>query len=237
MSKENYDTKLALLQAIPQEAVKTPNMPVDIFLQEAEDLYVWLQKDSKELKSVGLDWQTFVNDLPVRAGALRHAQSLWVAERYGREEARKEWDLVSPQAYELRDDLLNAFRFAYRDRQDLINRVSEISDGYGHPDMIQDLSDLETFGKKNKKELQAIKFDLTLLDIAADTSDEMADLLAKANESTEDNSEQKHIRDQAYTHLYEAVNEIRDTGKYVFRKNPERFKGYISKHKKRNRSS
>ncbi|MCX6580051.1 MAG: hypothetical protein NT166_07690 [Candidatus Aminicenantes bacterium] len=42
--------------------------------------------------------------------------------------------------------------------------------------------------------------------------------------------EVKRIRDQAYTYLKEAVDEIRRTGQYVFRRNKERYIGYISMH-------
>ncbi|MGD2086544.1 MAG: hypothetical protein PVH61_10205 [Candidatus Aminicenantes bacterium] len=41
-------------------------------------------------------------------------------------------------------------------------------------------------------------------------------------------SKAKKIRDQAYTHLKEAVDEIRLFGQYVFRQNKDRFIGYRS---------
>lgn len=236
MSKENYETKLSLLKSIPLEEVKRINMPVDSYLQEAEDLYVWAQEDKRALEAVGLNWIIYMEDLPVRAGALRHAQSLWVSERYGREEARKEWDLRSPDAYALREELLNAFRFAFREREDLLSRTQEITAGFGHADMIQDLSDLASLGNKNPQELEKIMFDMEQLTTAETTAATMADLLARANETRTDNSEEKLVRDQAYTHLYNAVAEVRETGRYVFRNKPTRRKGYISNYKKRVRA-
>ncbi|MCM5662046.1 hypothetical protein [Galbibacter mesophilus] len=235
MSKEKYENKLPILKEIPSSEVKLPNMPIDAFLQEAEDLYVWVQQDKHALGRVGLQWKKFVEDLPNRTGALRYTQSLWVSERYGRDEARREWDLLAPGAYKLRDDLLDAFRFAYRQRQDVLNRVKEIAEGNGHPDMIQDLSDLASLGMKNLQELQKIKLDMMLFNKAAATATHMADLLAKSNESTADNTEEKDMRDRAYTHAYEAVSEIRATGKYVFRDNEIRRKGYLNKYMKRYR--
>lgn len=41
MSKEQFETKQATLEAIADKDVKTPSIPVDVALQEAEDLYVW----------------------------------------------------------------------------------------------------------------------------------------------------------------------------------------------------
>ncbi|WP_378174920.1 hypothetical protein [Aquimarina sp. SS2-1] len=232
MSKENYDAKVAQLQALPQEQVERPKNPINIYLQEAEDQYVWLQEDLPELTAKGLDQATFVDDLPIRTGAARHAQSVWMKERYGREEAAKKWKEESPKAYEFRDDLLADFRFAYRKRADLLGRVKAISEGTGDADMIQDLSDISVLGKANTEELTAINFDLTQLDEAERKSNDFADLLAEVNGSRLDNSKAREMRDRAYTHLKEAMDEIRETGKYVFRKNPERYKGYVSRYKR-----
>jgi vacuolar-type H+-ATPase subunit E/Vma4 len=48
----------------------------------------------------------------------------------------------------------------------------------------------------------------------------------------EKRSEAKKIRDQAYTHLKEAVDEIREFGRYVFRQNKKRSRVYASEYKR-----
>ena len=98
--------------------------------------------------------------------------------------------------------------------------------------MIQDLSDISVLGKANTAELEEIKFDLTQLDVVEQRADELAELLAKANGVLLENASAKDMRDRAFTHLKEAVDEVRDCGKYVFRKDPNRYKGYISRYKK-----
>ncbi len=147
MSKENYDTKLVVLEALPQEAVKSPTIPVDVFMQEAENLFVWAEEDKETLVAKGLDWQTYAEDLPTRTGACRYAQALWMKERYSQEEAAKAWREESPKAYEFRNDLLADLRFAFRKRPDLIARVRAIADGEGDADMIQDLMDISVLGQ------------------------------------------------------------------------------------------
>ena len=233
MSKENYDSKLATLDALTTQELPSPNIPIDVALQEAENLYIWALADQVKLESVGLDWALWGEDLPMRTGALRYAQSLWISERYNQEEAQKIWKATSPTAYELRDDLLVSFRYAFRKREDLLSRVREISQGSGDADMIQDLSDLSALGKANTDELTKIKFDETLLDQAATQAEQLAELLAKANGASQDNNKTKFLRDAAFVHLKEAVNEIRDAGKYVFRKQKDRYQGYISRYNKR----
>jgi hypothetical protein len=47
---------------------------------------------------------------------------------------------------------------------------------------------------------------------------------------SEDYLEVKKIRNQAYTHLKEAVDLIYDCGKFVFCENPARLNGYCSNH-------
>ena len=75
MSKEDYESKIETIKAIPEDQMKSPNMPVDVYLQEAENQFTWAQEDKDELTGAGLDWR-FVEELPVRAGTLREAENL-----------------------------------------------------------------------------------------------------------------------------------------------------------------
>jgi hypothetical protein len=143
----------------------------------------------------------------------------------------------APEAYDFRNDMLASLRFAYRKDGALLSRVSAIIDGGGHADMIQDLNDIAVLGRENPDPLTAIGFDLTQLDLAAQRADELANLLAEANGDKADPNYSKTIRDKAYTHLKELVDEIREAGKYVFRNDKNRLKGYSSDYwKKQNRS-
>ncbi len=229
-NQEDYLAKLDVIKAIADEETKSPNMPTDVYLQEAENLYHWCQDDEAQLTGAGLDWN-LVQELPVRAGALREGQSIWFKERFTQEEAEKEWQQESPEGYDLRNQLLHSLHYAYRNAADLVGRVSAIADGSGHADMIQDLNDIAVLGKENIGPLQKINFDVALLDQAAGTADKLADLLAKATTDRADNNSARIIRDKAYTHLKQAVDEVRECGQYVFwRSNEARLKGYGSRY-------
>jgi hypothetical protein len=223
----DYNARLGEIQAIPDEETRGPDIPVDVALQEAENLHHWSLDDAVALAVVGITTD-MINDLPVRAGACREAQSIWNKDYRSQLEARKEWAKQVPEAYAFRNDLLASFRFAYRKDDALLSRVSAIADGSGHADMIQDLNDIAVLGRENPEPLTAIGFDLTQLDLAATRADELANLLAEANGDKADPNESKLIRDKAYTHLKELVDEIREAGKYVFRNNKNRLKGYSS---------
>lgn len=232
MSKENYETLQSQLETIPDSETKAPNMPVDRFVQEAADLHEWSKDDQAQLTAVGVSADLFA-DLPTRTGALRYAQSIWMKERYSQEEARQEWDQQEPVARELKDSLEHSFRFAFRNRPDLINKVRAIEEGNGKEDLVQDLSDLSVLGKANSDLLTAINLDLTQLDTAETMAVEMSALLAQVNGERSENNNAKIVRDKAYTYLKEAMDEIREAGKYVFWKDSKRLKGYYSRYRQR----
>ena len=96
--------------------------------------------------------------------------------------------------------------------------------------MIQDLNDIAVLGKENIEPLQNINFDVALLDEAATTADTLSDLLAQATTDREENNIARVIRDQAFTYLKQAMDEVRNCGQYVFWRNEERLKGYSSRY-------
>ncbi len=234
--KQDYDACYDAFMAIPDEEVKVPDMPVDAALQENENLYYWSLDDKTELMGAGLPEET-IDALPIRNGACRVAQSLWERERYTPQDAQKEWQERSPAAYELRDRLLHDYRYAFRNNEQLLGRVTAIAEGYGDADMIQDLSDLSALGEKNPEPLQLINFDVTLLGTASAWADELAVILARANGEKEVDNAVKITRDRAYTYMQQAANEVKNCGRYVFWKNEARLKGYRNKYKnKKNKS-
>ncbi|MFC2145781.1 hypothetical protein ACFLRT_00300 [Acidobacteriota bacterium] len=229
-NREDYEKKVEVIRAIENSQIKIPhNTPMAACIQEADTLFKWVQADKEALTAVGLSWE-LVEDLPIRCGALIEAEARWQTQRKTRKKSSREWDKLSPLAYDLRNRLLTDFRFAFRKHPGLMTTVRGISKGENKPKMIQDLNDLSVLGKANPQLLEAIHFDMFFLDKAAQTAREMAVLLAEINKYKQERSEAKKIRDQAYTHLKEAVDEIRFTGQYVFHQNKDRFTGYRSKH-------
>ena len=224
---DDYNAKIETIREIPDVKTLEPTMPVDTYLQEGENLAKWSIMDAEALATIAITL-AILNDLPVRAGALREAQSIWFKDRNSQLEAQRAWAEASPQAFALRDELVHTFRYAYRNDPVVLARVSEIAEGNTNADMIQDLNDLSLLGKSNTAPLEAINFVLEKLDDAANASDELAEILAMANGDKSLQSESKSIRDKAYTHMKELVDQIRDAGKYLFWKNEKRYKGYVS---------
>lgn len=230
-NREDYEAKLDVLIDIKKKDIKTPHhTPVDAYIQEASDLYHWAKQDKNALVDAGLDWE-WVDDLPARFGALVEAQARWNREKNTMSEALLSWKKESTEAYRLRITLRDHFRFAFRKHPNVKKKIRPMQKG--HAGLIQELNDLAVLGHNQKELLQSINFDFTLLDRAAELSKELAALLPNAVNYSPAYKEAKTIRDAAYTHLKEAVDEIREHGQFVFRDQKERFIGYRSHHIRR----
>lgn len=231
--REDLEAKRPILMRIADDKITRPtNIPIEVYGQEAQDLYEWAMVDKAHLVARRLDW-ALVEDLPVRAGAFIQAQSLWNAIRFTQEEARREWEKREPYTYEIRNLLVDELGFCFHKRDDLVARVEKIAEGYGHEDCLQDLNDCAVLGEQNRELLEAAAFDMALLDEAKKLSDEMAALLAQTRANTPESQEALELRNRAYTHLEEAVDEVCRVGRHVFRDDEKRLRGYFSAYMRR----
>lgn len=226
-TSKNFNDLKATIEALDDKLIKVPDLPVDIFNQEAENLYQVALNDKPELLARGLKEET-IELLQKAAGASRYAQATWNKERNEKEAAEQEWKEKSPEAYALRNDLLSELEFAFYDNYDLQSVMARIREGNNDADMIQDLVDLSVVGKDNKALLEKTGFDEVLLDQAEKTADMMSELLAKANGAKDENNQSKILRDKAYTYLKQLVDEVRRYGKFVFRNTPDHAAKYAS---------
>ena len=67
-------------------------------------------------------------------------------------------------------------------------------------------------------------------------SDEMAELLSRSTTDRAEDNQARVTRDKAYTLLKQAIDEIRSVGQYVFWRDAQRYKGYVSAYFKRHNS-
>lgn len=235
MTQQYYEQKLQVISSIPDSSILKPgNIPVTVYLQEARNLYNWSAADREILTANGLQW-SFVDDIPAREGALREAQSRWIAARSSHEAAEKTWMKQAPVAVNLRDDILRSLKFASTRNLSMKVKLSAVKKTGTYPGMIQNLNDLSVIGKGDPDALKRINFDMAKLDTAAATASEMAALLGAVTTERAYCSHALKIRNQAYTHLKEAVDEIRSFGQFVFWNDPARLRGYKSEYARRTR--
>jgi len=226
-SPVDYNELLLQIRAFKSGNASSPTVPVNVFVQEADDLCLWCQDDREQLIQAGLDWNQ-VSLIPVCAKICREFQSQWLKNYKSTDKIKKEWETKSTEALNLRIELLHDFGFAFRKDEQLLVQIKEIAQKQSRASLVQSLNDLEVIGRGQKTLLDTIGFDSTKLDRSAALSPEMAKLIAQMESSKKQNDESKTMRDQAYGYLKQLVDEVRVCGKYKFRENPERLAGYHS---------
>ncbi len=226
-SSDDYMQLLPEITAVQPHEIKKPNMPVDVFLQESENLFQWCSDDRVALSRCGLD-TSLIDKLPLLAGACREAQARWVKEAKIKKEAEKLWQVEYPQALKLKRELIHDFRFAYRKKPTLLQKIEMIEKGSSYADLVQDLNDLSVLGIDNPDELTKIGRTLESLENTGLLAKRLAEILATWNSEKEINAGFLEIRNKAYTLLKNCVDEIRESGRFVFWHNSDRLIGYSS---------
>ncbi len=208
-------------------ASKKWSIPINVFIQEAENLYNWCQADKEKLIANGLDW-SIVEDMPSRINKLREAEAVWLSTRFSHVKARKVWLEKAPYARAFQAELLRTIKFACRENNNALIRIKRLGICKKNSEMIQSLKNLAIIGREHSEDLLKIKYDLSKLDIASGLSEELGTVLAAATTEKTASCKLTAERDLACEILKEAVDITRKYGKFVFRKSDPRAKGYSS---------
>ncbi len=229
--QQNLLDLLEEIKTVPEEKIIYSFLPYDIFINEAEGLHTRASLDFDLLKQYNLTSEK-INRLLVCTGALRTAQSNWMAKQTEKKKAVEAWNNEAPEIFNFRDEMLDHLEFALRNDEASLEVLKNIKEGTSRADVIQDLASLAVLGREKLQALTAIKYDISLLDQATAMSDHMGTLLGEINGRMYFEDELKLVRDQAYTLCKEIVDEIRSYGKFVFRNKPEKQKAYASKYQR-----
>lgn len=229
MSKTSYQTLLDEIMAIPDCAIKQPNMPIATFIQEASDLCEWMREDLSQLSTAGID-ASMIDHLALQLNALVYAQSICSTRQLSTDKSYQRYQAERKQAESLLDELTAAFRFSFQDAPKLLRQLKRKRNRGGITALIQELYDLSVLGAAHPDKLSRIGFDLKLLEKASTTSKLLSQLHAQVNQLKSHKVNHRKIRNKAYTLLKTSVDQVRLAGKYVFRDHPNRLKGYRSSH-------
>jgi len=236
MAREVLEQLRNDLLSMPAEVISAPNLPMAVAIQEANDLLTHISSPpiGDKLLSVGLP-PTHADSLARAVRAAKEAQSEWVLVRdRTKSERQREREQA---AHRLRLDLLAAARWNLRGDRVALGTLSAIAQGEGVADLAQDLNDLAVL-----LEQRASRFDP---DHSFDVQRAVADARAHARELSAGTSEErlqteqataKDLRDRAFSYLDQLVDEIREAGRYAFRRDPQALKPFHSRYLKRRRS-
>ncbi|WP_321317688.1 hypothetical protein [Labilibaculum sp.] len=228
---QNYQDSLEKIKAVAREAVKHSNLPYEIFIHEAKKLCNVAEGDVAVLAPLGLTPEK-IEECKVLTGALLTAQLNWENQNTVRKEAMAKWKADAPKMNELISDLYATMRFAYRNDARLQEILDAINEGDSNADAVMDLARLGSLGKENPAPLQAIGFDMEQCNIAIAESERLSTLLAEVNGNMYVDDEIKVIRDKAHTLVKALVDEIREYGKFAFRKDEDHARLYASKYQR-----
>jgi len=226
-NKMDLATVLPALEAMEAKDVTNPTMPVATYLQEAEDLYVWMQADRAHLESVGQSPE-MMDSIPARIGALRELESAWGLARHGKDEAQTRYDAMSRDAFSLFTKLVRHARYAFRKHPGLQARLPRTTGWISDTDRIQDINDLAVICREHSGLLAEAGFDTALLDCLGTLSDDLANKKALARRERAGGRGTKLMRDRAFTYLKEAIDEVRAAGRFLFWDDAARLQGYRS---------
>jgi hypothetical protein len=226
-------SSLEALKAIAKSKLKTFPMPVATYLQEAEDLYLWSLGDQQRLAAAGLPEGT-IESLPPRADLCRKLQARWSVAKKMRPQSKKPYKEKLALGIERRKSVVSSFRYAFRNRPDLLAKLKRVSQNNPRPALFQSLHNLAALGKNQIALLSAIGFNPEELDELRLLSNELRELYAARHF---DQGAVKDLRNRSFFYLKEAVDEIRNCGKYVFLKEPDRLNGYFSQYLKQKSSA
>lgn len=224
--KTKYEQYLGAINALSHKEVKMPTVPpVGVLVQEAFDLCVWAEDDLSTLINCGMEKNALeeLNDL---AHACSYAHSLWFNERLRVTEHEIELQLVHNEAKKLYKELIHEFTFAFSNRSDLLSALKNIKKGNSLSDLVQDLHNMATLGEGNLALLKRINFDESHIGRAREISETLGSISGTVNAEEYRKTKALDVRNRAYILLANKLAEIRKIGKFAFRNNPDRQRGY-----------
>jgi hypothetical protein len=216
-SRAVSESSRELLRALPTEFAERPTFSVASLLDEARELDVTTKKLGAELvKGTRLD-KNIRSELAARRALLDAAETEWIEARE-RSTPRNVVKLRAA-AEKLKREAFAALRYFASDDPSTQVRLDEIAEGSGDVDLIDDvqkLSDLvgrhaSSFSSTVPKNLGAQ---------LAEAGRSLADATAERAVNTEA-AVAGDLRNRAYWHLRDLMDEIRAAGRYVFRNEPK----------------
>jgi hypothetical protein len=214
------------IQSIKREDTIEATIPIGVYLQDAEIFVLWAKDDLKELSKVGIT-NKHIEELQLRIDICRKVQTCWIHYKDTQSELDKRWKNDLQAGKDLKSEMLHYFTYAFRHNKDLQKILKYIRKGNTHADLVQDLANLTALGEANTELLEKVSFDHSILDKASELCPELGLLAGQYNGNKVRIREHKEFRDKTYTYLKQCLDEIRNAGKFVFRNNKKRLRGYM----------
>lgn len=230
-----HDAALLALEASYAEGI---NVPVATILLEAQELQGVLGKLKKRLLSGSRLQESLLDGLGTRIEALDGAEGRWSEHRTLLLAGNKK--KLRAEAEELRSDAIAALRHFAPGAPRTQAQLDLIVEGSGIADLIEDLKKLQPLLRSHSGELEKAqlppKAGERLLALAR-ALEEASSEAAGERVSSDEARQALALRNRAYWWLREALDEIRECGRYVFRKEPDKARLFRSSYSRKNQKS
>ncbi|TLX75297.1 hypothetical protein E9993_10390 [Labilibacter sediminis] len=223
ISKQDVENKAKNLEL--KTKVKN-RISVDVLTLEAEELLAWSTQDKEALQKHGLQ-SGILDELKWLIQLTREAQVSWVTK--SNNEHKLLWNKNKMGYRLLYADTIRKYKYAFRHDTGLVKRLSGMNKRMKYAEIFQGLSDLAVMGESNQEELSKVGIDSSLIETLYDKSDEGSDLMAEVNSVNRGGSELLEMRNRYSYLLQQTMKEIRQCGQFVFKNDPMRKKGYVSR--------
>jgi hypothetical protein len=219
----------ASVASIKVEHVVEPNMPVGVYVQEAFNIHSFVQDDREILVQRGLNWEV-IDELPRRVDYLRKQESFWWKARFGPTPSQREYQRVKTLSDQVSSELLRDFEHLATTDDNIQEAVDNIKECNGDCDYAFDLKSLHLLSEREKDKLCAVGSDPKLLDTIKYCSEVFPPLLVQFEMEQSFAAYEQTVRNQAYTFLLVAVEEIRRCAAHAFWNDKKHLKGYQSEY-------
>lgn len=227
MTHEEFNVHVEAMRAkYTDDQILYPHGKDEMIIQSFRRIALQAEKDRAELEMKGLA-TTVLQSIGTAIDGYEHAQHNWNINVEDRKRASDEWKEESVEGFELQRLLAHDFTFAYRKNADLMKRIEIIKRGGSGSDMIQDLGDYSELGRANPEYLEAIQFDMTLLDRAEALNNSLSTILAENELGKLQTNDSLYIRNLCYTEAKALITEIKEYADYIFWKDEDKLKSYL----------
>lgn len=204
----------------PRDEWAVMNLPVDEACQEARRVEVLVEKYGKELQNSDID-PVHISSFPNRVGAFIHSVAVMDSLVEMGEGNKERYQALKKEGYELRRKMLKKLDYLFRNDVNAQEALARIREGRGDSEVPRDCNALWEFCSNHKERIIRGHFDWSLAERANEIGLGMARLLAEIDVDPEKINASEVVVRQAWTHLWEAMSEIYEAGRYVFDETPE----------------
>jgi hypothetical protein len=211
--KMQLESARSRLMQIAAKDVRPPTQPMDVYLEEVEDLLAHISENSLRtlLVDEGLD-EALLDEVPQALVVAREAQTAWTL-TYERQKPATQKE-AERRGQALRAAVAKKARFALRHDGAALAVLDQILEGDGIADLVQDLGDLrmlltqkaEQFARNKNFDAVAVSGELAVL----------AQSIRQGLSGFRMSPEQANavdLRNRAWTYLDDLVDDVREAGR------------------------